>query len=129
MITRRIFGEDHQSVPEARRFARSALAGMPEDFVDTVALIVSELATNAVLHTSSAFEVAIDFDEERVVIDVSDRGPHTAAPRIARPTDPSGRGLQIVAALADDWGVRGGSSEWSKSVWFVKRLTAPPNAG
>ena len=123
MITRRIFGEDHQSVPEARRFARSALAGMPEDFVDTVALIVSELATNAVLHTSSAFEVAIDFDEERVVIDVSDR------PRIARPTDPSGRGLQIVAALADDWGVRGGSSEWSKSVWFVKRLTAPPNAG
>ncbi len=110
----------------ARRFAATTLKGMPSDIVDSVTLMVSELATNAVSHATSAFEVEIDRQPGQVLVNVFDNDSHSAT-RMAHATlDPSGRGLQIVGSLSDDWGVRRPVPGWKKAVWFSMRL--PPLA-
>jgi anti-sigma regulatory factor (Ser/Thr protein kinase) len=122
MIFRRGFTDSGTSVIEARHFTASVLEGMPDPFVDAVVLMVSELATNAVQHARSRFEIVIDCDPAVVVVDVFDHGSGEAAPQTPRVTDVSGRGLQIVRALADTWGVRPPSDDWRKAVWFTLRV-------
>lgn len=132
MIARQTFVDTTDSVPEARNFATGVLAELPRPAVESVVLMISELATNAVQHASSAFEVMIDFDAARVLVEVSDNGAGRVTPRRHGPRDPSGRGLEIVRMLSDDWGVLPANEEWLKSVWFAVRLTemssAPPEA-
>ena len=122
MIYRRTFDDRRTSVTDARHFAAAVLDGLSDEFVDAVVLMVSELATNAVEHANSRFEVVIDRHDEGVVVHVSDQGPGEAVPRSPRITDVSGRGLQIVCALADTWGVRAPTADWHKSVWFSLQL-------
>lgn len=123
MIFRRTFASRRESVTDARHFTLGVLEGMPTDFVDSVVLMVSELATNAVLHAHSQFEVSIDCDDEGVVVvRVSDQGRGEAEPRNPRVTDLNGRGLQIVRALSDEWGVHEPTAMWHKSVWFSLRV-------
>lgn len=123
MIFARTFANRKTSVIEARRFTHEVLDAMPAEFVDSVVLMVSELATNAVQHARSRFQVLIDCDDDGVVVvRVSDEGEGEAEPRNPRVTDVSGRGLQIVRALADDWGVRDPSEDWRKAVWFSVRV-------
>ena len=122
MIHRHTFDGGRSSVTGARQFAASVLDGMPTSFVDAVILMVSELATNAVVHAHSRFELVIDCEPDEVVVSLSDHGAGDATPQNPRITDVSGRGLQIVSALADTWGVQGESSDWRKSVWFALRL-------
>jgi two-component sensor histidine kinase len=132
VIVSRTFSNRRTSVIDARHFTLTVLEGMPGDFVDSVVLMVSELATNAVQHARSRFELVIDCEDDGVVtVQVSDQGPGEAEPRNPRVTDVSGRGLQIVRALADEWGVQTPTSEWRKSVWFslrTDRETEPDNA-
>ena len=59
------------SVPLARRFARTALRDSSTD-VDTVLLLVSEVVTNAVLHARSAIRLVIEDRDERVRVEVHD---------------------------------------------------------
>ena len=123
MIFSRTFANRRTSVIDARHFTLAVLEGMPNDFTDSVVLMVSELATNAVKHAHSRFEVVIDCDDDgEVVVRVSDQGRGEAEPRNPRVTDVSGRGLQIVRALADDWGVQPPTADWRKSVWFSLRV-------
>ena len=75
----------------------------------TSALMLSELATNAVQHADTEFEVDIDADREAggrwVRVRVTDEAaglPHRPEPP---PDAPHGRGLRIVETLADAWGV------------------------
>ena len=58
-ITER-FRSERSSVPAARRFATSALAELPKETLQAVELMVSELATNCVLHARTDFS-----DKER----------------------------------------------------------------
>jgi Histidine kinase-like ATPase domain len=102
----------------ARRFVAEVLeergeAGLAED----AALIVSELATNAIVHARSRFQVAVHFQGATVTLSVSDSSQ--VRPMIQRPapSDPAGRGLHVVAALARDWGcatTRAGKSVWAE---------------
>ena len=93
------------SVGQARRFVRGVLAdwGLGE-LVDTVQLLTSELATNAVLHARTAFAVVVSRTSEAVRVDVLDGS--TVAPRNRQPslTAATGRGVNMVEALADHWG-------------------------
>ena len=86
------------------------------DRLDDVALITSELATNAVHHARSAFMLSVrDLPGPRLRISVSDdddRPPHQVA---ARPGALSGRGLAMVASLSDSWGVQ--TRDHGKTVW------------
>jgi anti-sigma regulatory factor (Ser/Thr protein kinase) len=82
-----------------------------------VELLVSELASNAVTHAGTPFTVAVERDEQRIRVEVSDTG---AGKPCVRPPDllaSNGRGLQLLGALADSWGVD--PHEPGKTVWFL----------
>jgi anti-sigma regulatory factor (Ser/Thr protein kinase) len=88
--------------------------------------MVSELATNAVSHAASGFTVVVDRHDDAISVEVVDTGPGRPAVRSPRPTDRSGRGLRIVDAFADTWGID--DREGRKAVWFTVRLAAPDHA-
>lgn len=109
---RRVFGGTHDQVGPAREFTREAL-GPHHPAADEVVLLVSELCTNAILHTASGhggtFEVAITAGPGRVRVEVRDDGSEQEP--VMSQADPvacTGRGLQLVAALAECWGFGGG---------------------
>ncbi|WP_228040330.1 ATP-binding protein [Streptomyces chromofuscus] len=97
------------SPAQARRLTRTRLTGWAvcEDTCDTAALVVSELVTNAILHTASDVVVCELHDgDELVRIAVRDQGcaagdPH---PSSGRAEEEHGRGLLLVDALAHAWG-------------------------
>ncbi|MGI8331845.1 ATP-binding protein [Actinomadura scrupuli] len=103
----------------ARAIAASALDawGMPA-LQDDVALVVSELVTNAFGRGSKlAFLIAFHSGTQEVEVAVWDDGP--GLPR-ARPEDleaESGRGLLIVRARSNAWGCRPGTGGIGKVVW------------
>lgn len=74
------------------------------DRSEAAQLIVSELVTNAVEHAATAVEVSMSADESLLRLEVSDSGGGQPVRKEIRPGDPSGRGLNIVAFLARDWG-------------------------
>ena len=55
-----------------------------------------------------------------LTVEVSDRSPHLPQPRLAADDEESGRGLSLVRALADGWGVR--PTDEGKTTWFTLRL-------
>lgn len=95
------------SVREARRFAAQTLSkwGLPDDSetVHTVRVIVSEFATNAVLHTcglSPTFTVCMLLDQERTLhVSVTDSHPNWPRLLPAAVQQDNGRGLGIVRSL------------------------------
>ncbi len=112
-----IFPAVPESVGAARRFTRAALGrhAIDAEIIDTAMLLVSELATNAILHGTSTIRLRVGVGEDiRVeVLDGSDEEPVIGVPG---PDCESGRGLAIVTSLAGSW-------NWSprppgKVVWF-----------
>jgi anti-sigma regulatory factor (Ser/Thr protein kinase) len=96
-------------VPEAvaavRRFVTDALERWGEDaLVMDATLVVSELATNAVLHASSPFRVSVDRSVGVVCLSIQDVAPDHAQQRDIKGQDLSGRGMMIVEAVARRWG-------------------------
>jgi anti-sigma regulatory factor (Ser/Thr protein kinase) len=86
---------------------------------DVAELLSSELVTNAVVHAQSAIELEVTRSRTELRVDVGDVGPGSVQPVAhARPAEAEGgRGLAIVASLADDWGVE--EVPTGKSVWFA----------
>ena len=85
-------------------------AGLPADLAADAALLATELVGNAIRHGSAladgGLEVEWTANSTGVRLQVSDGGGgDRPALRPADLTDVSGRGLTIVAALADEWGV------------------------
>jgi len=107
------------------------LSDAPTEVQDSVSVMVSELSTNALLHASGGFEVAVDCSELTVTVSVSDRGDGTPVLQAPTFSEPHGRGLRIVAALSDEWGVSATSD--GKAVWFRMNLqdsgSAPSTGG
>jgi anti-sigma regulatory factor (Ser/Thr protein kinase) len=91
-----------------------------EELIDDAAIAVTELATNAVIHARSDFDVAMSLSDGGVRIAVSD-GSRTL-PVLHEPSldAPSGRGVAVVAALTDRWGIELGRTP-GKTVWVVLR--------
>ncbi|MFJ8140204.1 ATP-binding protein [Streptomyces sp. NPDC096013] len=118
----KFFRRERRSVPAARRFAHAFLVeqGLAEaERSDDVLLCVSELATNALVHGVPAgrqFRVALRYDGQVLRVEAHDSGGGVPrADRCPEDTDEGGRGLLLVAALADKWGVR--ERELGKVVW------------
>jgi anti-sigma regulatory factor (Ser/Thr protein kinase) len=108
------------SVRAARDFVAVALqdAGYEGDW-DAVLLLVSELATNAVRHAATPYEIVIDAGIGRVRVAVID-GDGANPPQLQDPTpdDTNGRGLLIVDELAARWGSDLVGAD-NKAVWFT----------
>jgi len=113
----RAFAGRAESVASARQFTREILRDRAPDVVDAVELMISELATNSVRHAHSDFEVMVDASSEQIRVEVRDLSDTEPTPRSPSQHDTSGRGLQIVKALSDTWGVT--PSRTGKTVWFV----------
>jgi serine/threonine-protein kinase RsbW len=119
MSPQRRFPNEATSVSAARRYALDAIHGLEPQLADAVAVMVSELAANAVRHSGTHFTVTIDRSAELIRIAVTDSGAGSPVVRTPEPIEPSGRGLQIVEALASDWGVVPNSDPPGKTVWFT----------
>ena len=105
------------SVPVARRFVRSRLVDGAAD-VDTAALLVSEVVTNAILHARTTVTLTVDVDDDVVRITVRDGSPARPQLHAFAPTSTTGRGLRLLDRLARRWGVDADPVTGGKIVWF-----------
>jgi anti-sigma regulatory factor (Ser/Thr protein kinase) len=105
------------SVAQARRFitARAAAWSFPEPAREQLVLIGSELVTNAVLHARTELTLTLELRRDRVRISVSDHSQAPASLRHYRADALTGRGLGVVAALSDNWGISAAAD--GKVVW------------
>lgn len=104
-------GADPAEVGRARRWARSRLVGSgigaDEPVAETLILLISELVTNAVVHTGCPAVLRMLFPmapAAPVRVEVADASEAPPAPRHALRDETGGRGLELVDGLADRWG-------------------------
>jgi anti-sigma regulatory factor (Ser/Thr protein kinase) len=113
------------SVGEARRFVCAVLdAGGAGDENWTAAQVVSELATNAVLHARTEFAVSIAYDDTQIRVAVTDGRPlaHAKIRRFSNEAT-TGRGLRLIQTLGQSWGVD--QTDSTKTVWCEIRRGLP----
>jgi anti-sigma regulatory factor (Ser/Thr protein kinase) len=115
MVASRMFPAHGSSVGAARRFVRELLSVVPTD-QSAAELLVSELATNAVEHGRSAFEVRVDIRSSIVRVAVVNDAPELLVAVTEQPSEAGGFGLNLVEALAPLWGTE--STADTKTVWF-----------
>ncbi|MEV6959394.1 ATP-binding protein [Streptomyces sp. NPDC051207] len=108
-------------VLRARQRVRKVLAdwGVTGELADGVTLLANELVTNAVTHCRVSYartRVTLTLHGTELLLEVSDpdrdRLPRLHEPH---PDEEGGRGLALVAALADAWGCR--QEPYTKCVW------------
>jgi len=126
-VATQVFAGRHDQVARARAFVRAVLGPVP--VADEAVLLVSELCTNALLHTASGhdgtFEVAVYLCSFSVRVEVRDDGA-VRAPDVRQLADicaEDGRGLGLVELIADRWGHSGGHD--GRSVFFELRWKQP----
>ncbi|WP_246203712.1 ATP-binding protein [Streptomyces tailanensis] len=109
--------------PRAASVVRAALRALLRAtrlgcVADTVELLASELVANAYRHSPADACVSVEHTPDTLTVSVWDHNPAPPTPAEARRDDDaeSGRGLGIVAACADEWGVR--DYPHGKAVWF-----------
>jgi len=90
--------------------------------LDRALLLTSEVVTNAILHARSRLRLTATVDTHQVVVRVYDMARTPPRRRSYRPDAGTGRGMHLVEALADSWGVDETSS--GKCVWFAVVLAA-----
>ncbi|MGZ4483835.1 MAG: SpoIIE family protein phosphatase [Nocardioidaceae bacterium] len=119
MRAHRLFAAEAESVALARRFTREQLEDWGADeLADDAALIVSELLTNAVVHTGTSARLVLGLRGRDLRIEVEDRHPGRVVPMVVgRPPESSehGRGLMITRSLSSAGGVEYDAT--SKRVW------------
>jgi anti-sigma regulatory factor (Ser/Thr protein kinase) len=107
--------------PASARLARRALMdvmteeGLADRAFDA-ALAVSEIVTNAVLHGRKPITLRFRVATDGIRVEVHDGSPVSPAFSMLDPTAVTGRGLMLVSAAADSWGVD--PDENGKTVWF-----------
>lgn len=112
---------DPAGVGDARRFLRRTLHhwGVDEDTTYTAELCLSELVTNAIMHTQAGCGVRVLLDQGILTTTVRDYGAQdtTSVEEADDPLQTHGRGLLLVDALANRWGSELDSA--GTAVWFV----------
>ena len=121
---RRSFAGRPDQVACARDFVRRMVGRCP--VIDEAVLLVSELATNALVHTASGsggrFDVTVLGGETSLMVAVTDNGSDKVpSPSALSPEAEAGRGLGLVESIAERWGHCGGRH--GRTVWFEIRWT------
>ena len=124
------------AVAEARRWVRQVLEieAAPADIADTAVLLVSEVATNALTHTDSGhpggrFVLRVRCGPGRLRVECDDAGSRTGSrPRyvMSGPEEVGGRGLALLAELADAYGDR--ADPTGRTIHFELHWPVPPHA-
>jgi anti-sigma regulatory factor (Ser/Thr protein kinase) len=106
-----------ESVPAARRFVMKALQDMDAaDVCNDVVALVSEVATNAVIHARTPFTIVVRREDDTVRVRVHDRSSVLPRRRAYGLDATTGRGLRLVDTLSSAWGVE--AEGHGKVVWF-----------
>ncbi|MFF3409375.1 ATP-binding protein [Streptomyces sp. NPDC002742] len=120
-------------VPGVRAMVAEYLTRLrvPPERAEDAVLAAGELFTNALRHGSpdrgDTVTVIVECDPRELRVSVADRSSALPAARTAGGTEESGRGLAIVAALADDWGIAPADpGTTGKKVWFSMVLQGAP---
>ncbi|PVC89806.1 hypothetical protein DBP19_19605 [Streptomyces sp. CS090A] len=125
-------GPDPAEVGRARRWARSRLVGSgigdDEPLAETLILLISELVTNAVVHTGCPAVLRMLFGgggggPGTVRVEVADASDRPPLQRHAEGEDTNGRGLELVDGLADRWGWQPEGA--GKQIWCEVDRGAP----
>lgn len=110
--------------PDQVRHARQYLARLLEGcaFADDAVLCLSELVSNAILHSRSrepggSFAVRTQMHGQRLRVEVCDQGGPWQSPGRASVDEQNGRGLLIVSQFASRWGCEG-HSQHGWTVWY-----------
>lgn len=100
----------------ARQFASKVDWPGAERHLERLVLLVSEIATNAVLHARTPFSISLGRAGNRLRVAVEDASEQLPVQKQYGRTDPTGRGLLLVDSLASRWGVDRKPN--GKVVWF-----------
>ncbi len=120
MLTHRTLGLPLHpaSASLARRVVGEVLDGRAHaEVVDSAQLLVSEVVTNAIVHARSEIGLSVSVLDDTVRVEVTDHSPHLPMPRGYDSAATTGRGLELVHALATDSGVVTHAD--GKVVWFT----------
>lgn len=120
-------GATPEAVSAARSYIGDVLAAweIPEDLIDTARLLTSELAANAITHGAAAggtFTLEVRSFGCCLGIEVHDSSPNAPVLRPAADDTEHGRGLLLVAEMADSWGYY--FQNGCKHVWFHLHVTS-----
>ncbi|MCP9943783.1 ATP-binding protein [Streptomyces somaliensis] len=117
-LCRRIGAGDLAAVAAIRGALRELWGRrVAEDPACTAELLASELVTNALVHTEYGAVVTATLAGDVLRVEVRDFAPEPPDPHLPVTDDGThGRGLLLVQALADEWGVRVQGA--GKAVWF-----------
>ncbi|KAA6221853.1 ATP-binding protein [Streptomyces albofaciens JCM 4342] len=123
------FPRNRRSPGQARRAFRkwAAAQGLRPVTIEAGEVVLGELASNAVLAATGPgrrIEIHFALTGDTLRIEVSDAGDGTPVVRSPGPLDEHGRGMVVVEALADAWGVvdRAGPG---KTVWGALKVNGP----
>jgi anti-sigma regulatory factor (Ser/Thr protein kinase) len=89
-----------------RRWVRDVMSlwDVPDQIAEDVALCLSEVVTNVVIHAETPSRVSAELADRRLLVSVTDAGRHGTIRRLDRAADDiGGRGLLVVGSLADRW--------------------------
>ncbi len=112
-------GPNVSSLGVGRRFVERTLRewNVDEETIEPVMLVANELIANAIVHAHSSPVLSLCGAGDDLLLRVADDAGGLAVTRRATPGDDGGRGLLLVEALGDGWGVD--ASESGKSVWVT----------
>jgi anti-sigma regulatory factor (Ser/Thr protein kinase) len=118
------FAVERASPGRARRLALSALSewGCSPSLLQDAAVVVSELATNAVLHAASSFSLSVTLEDSLLRIAVHDARPLSVTMHDGGLSPQPTHGLGLVEALSLRWGTEGTAQ--GKAVWAELRASS-----
>ncbi len=106
---------DPGAAATARGLVRDAVLtehdAAPDDLIDAMLLVTSELVTNGLRHGEPPVLLTLDRRGTRFRLTVTDRGSNIPRPRVTGPQASGGRGLFLVSALSTAWKIEPQSSE------------------
>jgi anti-sigma regulatory factor (Ser/Thr protein kinase) len=114
-------------IGQVRRILSAQLRYWHQDpLIDQAALGVTELLTNVHQHAQpdKLCTVEIELLLDRLTVSVHDHDPRLPEVQDVDPTATCGRGLAMIAAVSESWGVRP-DGESGKVVWFTLPATSP----
>lgn len=130
-ITRSVRRADLKAVGEVRRALRELMRHRCRtDAAEVAELLITELVTNALVHTDRGAEVSASLAAARLRVEVRDFAARRPRPYVPTADDGThGRGLVLVQELADDWGVDALAPDSGKVVWFELDARRDPPYG
>lgn len=111
----------HPAAPAAARRWSLDQVDVSSEAAQVLALLVSEMVTNAVIHARTAISVGVTALDGAVLVTVADRNLVEPEQQPYSSSRPSGRGIALIEAMAEEWGVV--SDDFGKTVWCT--VTAP----